>query len=194
MWHRVPIEWTSCENMPGQWTVEWECANLWQWVDNLPALYFCVIRSWHNNNYWMCLHLIFAGVDCGSLEPPPNGSITLDNDRTTFNSSAVYKCNEGFHLNGSANRMCKSNGQWSGSEPICERNCEFFFEQHIFTETVFAKLWLVELFSVWNFWFSITDRSSFSSNSLLSGVLFPFERDRNTCWIRSKNALFWTWW
>ena len=74
----------------------------------------------------MCLHLIFTVVDCGSLEALPNGSITLDNGRTTFNSCAVYKCNEGFHLNGSANRMCKSNGQWSGSEPICERNCEFF--------------------------------------------------------------------
>ena len=31
MWHRVHIEWTSWENMPGWWTVEWECANLWKW-------------------------------------------------------------------------------------------------------------------------------------------------------------------
>ena len=31
-----------------------------------------------------------------------------------------YECEMGFQLVGSANRICQSNEQWSGQEPMCE--------------------------------------------------------------------------
>ena len=37
MWHRVHTEWTSWENLPGWWTLEWECTNLWQWVRSVTS-------------------------------------------------------------------------------------------------------------------------------------------------------------
>ena len=31
-----------------------------------------------------------------------------------------YKCEEGFSLTGSSTRVCRSDGKWSGEEPLCE--------------------------------------------------------------------------
>ena len=41
---------------------------------------------------------------------------------TTFGSTATYQCNEGFNLIGHMQRICQSNGEWSGNEPTCEGN------------------------------------------------------------------------
>ena len=69
--------------------------------------------------------LTLAVVDCGPLESITNGNIDLVNGGTTFNSTAMYNCRSGYHLVGMANRVCQSSGQWSGSTPRCDRNCEF---------------------------------------------------------------------
>ena len=41
-------------------------------------------------------------------------------DGNTFGSQANYSCSEGYVLNGNGTRMCQADGQWSGSEPLCE--------------------------------------------------------------------------
>ena len=41
-------------------------------------------------------------------------------DGNTFGSQANYSCSEGYVLNGNSARMCQADGQWSGSEPLCE--------------------------------------------------------------------------
>ena len=38
----------------------------------------------------------------------------------TVGSTATYRCNTGYNLVGNRQRTCRSNGQWSGEEPICE--------------------------------------------------------------------------
>ena len=68
--------------------------------------------------------LTLTVVDCGTLETITNGNV-LVNGGTTFNSIAMYNCSSGYHLVGMVNRVCQSSGQWNGSAPRCDRNCEF---------------------------------------------------------------------
>ena len=57
-------------------------------------------------------------VSCGNLSSPVDGEVSADGN--TFGSQANYSCSEGYVLNGNSTRMCQSDGQWSGSEPLCE--------------------------------------------------------------------------
>ena len=57
-------------------------------------------------------------VPCGTLNNPTNGEVSADG--STFGSQANYSCSEGYVLNGNSTRMCQADGQWSGSEPLCE--------------------------------------------------------------------------
>ena len=76
--------------------------------------------------------LTLAVIDCGPLESITNGNIVLIDGGTTFNSIAMYKCNSGYHPVGMANRVCQSSGQWSGSTPRCDRNCEYLLIAFIY--------------------------------------------------------------
>ena len=57
-------------------------------------------------------------INCDQLFDPDNGDVELTD--VTEGSTATYTCDEGFDLSGDKFRTCQSNGQWSGSEPICE--------------------------------------------------------------------------
>ena len=65
----------------------------------------------------ICLSHHIAAVDCGTLSHPPNGRV--DVTTTTFGSAALYDCDQGYALSGSAMRNCQANGTWSGTEPTC---------------------------------------------------------------------------
>ena len=61
--------------------------------------------------------LSLPDVDCGSLDDPENGTVSVPD--TTYNSSANYSCDPGYGLIGDAMRTCLGTGSWSGSEPTC---------------------------------------------------------------------------
>lgn len=61
-----------------------------------------------------------TGVDCGVLNAPVNGQISLTG--TTVGNQALYKCDRGFVLIGNDLRICQNNGEWSGVAPVCQRN------------------------------------------------------------------------
>ena len=67
------------------------------------------------------LYFHFTAIPCGNLSSPANGQVILD--ASTFGSQANYSCSEGYILNGNSTRVCQADGQWSGSEPICEGQC-----------------------------------------------------------------------
>ena len=47
----------------------------------------------------------------------PSGVVCYN--RTTAGSEALYICDEGFHQDGAATRVCQSGGVWNGSIPQC---------------------------------------------------------------------------
>ena len=66
-------------------------------------------------------HLVaftYAVIDCGSLQNPENGLVTLT--ETTVGSTASYSCSgSNYDLVGAAERTCQADGMWSGSAPEC---------------------------------------------------------------------------
>ncbi len=62
-------------------------------------------------------------VVCPTLSDPHNGDIVITT--TTVGSSVSYTCRRGYRLDGQTVRECQSNGQWTGSDPVC--SCEFIF-------------------------------------------------------------------
>ena len=70
--------------------------------------------------YMIYVFLSTTAVDCGSLTDPANGSVD-HTAGTTFRQTVNYSCNTGYNLVGNSTRTCNATGQWSGSEPACER-------------------------------------------------------------------------
>ena len=61
--------------------------------------------------------LYTALADCGTPEIPTNGMVKFNS--TILGSITNYKCNEGCTLDGTVQRVCEHNSQWSGSIPQC---------------------------------------------------------------------------
>ena len=59
-------------------------------------------------------------MNCGTLSDPTNGDVNL-NDGTRYGDTAVYSCDAGYILSGTATRTCLSTGSWSGVAPTCNR-------------------------------------------------------------------------
>lgn len=58
-------------------------------------------------------------IDCGAPQVPTNGYVHLSSGTTHLNDYAVYSCATGYSLEGSQQRRCQENGQWSGNMPGC---------------------------------------------------------------------------
>lgn len=56
-------------------------------------------------------------VDCGS--PPSITNATLSYKSTTFSSYAVYRCQQGYSLQGNDRIQCGGSGLWDSSLPVC---------------------------------------------------------------------------
>lgn len=67
---------------------------------------------------WTACILSFLAKDCGPIRTPING--TKHGTKTTYPSRVTVTCNSGFHLRGSSERECMSDGVWSGVEAYCE--------------------------------------------------------------------------
>ena len=67
---------------------------------------------------YICI-LLSTAVDCDTLSNPANGQVSTNG--TTFEQTATYSCNTGYNLMGDNTRTCQATGEWSGSEPTCER-------------------------------------------------------------------------
>lgn len=59
-------------------------------------------------------------VDCGFPPKPKNGRYI--GNKTTFQSSLRFECDEGYDLVGFKERMCTSDKKWSGKDVICAGN------------------------------------------------------------------------
>lgn len=79
-----------------------------------------IVHMYHSKTNFH-FSVITTAVDCGNLADPVNGTVT--HLSTTFQSVAQYGCALGYSLiNGSATRICQSDGVWSGTQPSCQGN------------------------------------------------------------------------
>ena len=62
--------------------------------------------------------IAFVAVNCGALENPNNGSVSVP--ETVFSNMATYVCDTGYVLSGGSTRTCQVTGEWSGNAPTCE--------------------------------------------------------------------------
>lgn len=70
--------------------------------------------AFHDDN----INHYFTAIDCGSLDSPDGGSVSLNGTR--LNSVADYHCNIGYEHFGDIERRCTEEGIWSGNQPSCE--------------------------------------------------------------------------
>ena len=88
-----------------------------EWKHFFCVVCVCVCSYVHTS---IRTFLLLTVVDCGTLPNPSNGSVS-HTAGTTVGQTATYSCNTGYNLVGDNNRTCGATGEWSGSEPTCER-------------------------------------------------------------------------
>ena len=77
-------------------------------------------------SHYLAIFLTYSAVvSCGSLSVTTgaSGGLTLQFSAptATFGTRAVYSCSDrDYQLVGRAERMCGSDGNWTGGEPHCE--------------------------------------------------------------------------
>ncbi|GFT20676.1 CUB and sushi domain-containing protein 3 [Nephila pilipes] len=78
------------------------------------------VRRCESNGFWSGSAPSCEFVDCGTLKNINFGKVTYTDDRTTYNATAEYVCDENYTLVGSGVRRCADDGKWNGTEPRCE--------------------------------------------------------------------------
>lgn len=82
-----------------------------------------MLKAWFSYKCLLTMYLrvfnfyCFVVISCGELPTPPNGNKI--GTQTSYGSTAIFTCDAGFILVGSAVRECLSSGLWSGSETRC---------------------------------------------------------------------------
>ncbi|KAL8570681.1 hypothetical protein ACOMHN_039116 [Nucella lapillus] len=75
-------------------------------------------RQCNESGLWHGPDPVCQPVACQKLSDPNHGQVNATN--ITFQSEAVYACDEGYNIVGDASRTCTAEARWSGSEPQCQ--------------------------------------------------------------------------
>ncbi len=83
-----------------------------------------IIRKSTKSMHSLMLHAMHAGIQCEELPPVGNGSISYHIGTSFLGTIAMYKCEDGFFLDGDDERNCitgeaGSRTVWTGQEPQC---------------------------------------------------------------------------
>jgi len=57
-------------------------------------------------------------LDCGPLTAPTNGKVDTT-EGTKYQSVAVFSCNDGYNLVGTAQTECAADATWDTAAPTC---------------------------------------------------------------------------
>ncbi|KTF78296.1 hypothetical protein cypCar_00011763 [Cyprinus carpio] len=63
-------------------------------------------------------------ITCPNPHVFENGVVIPYKDKYYVNDTTTYSCNSDYTFRGSAVRVCKPNGKWSGSTPICRHDSD----------------------------------------------------------------------
>ena len=67
----------------------------------------------------MDLAYLNTAVQCPPIGSPVNGSLLISGTGV-YQDTALYVCEDGLNLVGVSERVCQSDGTWSGSAPTCQ--------------------------------------------------------------------------
>ena len=73
--------------------------------------------TWSTNSFPICQE-----INCPQLPRVVNGQL-FKIEGYKIGNSAVYRCEDGYTLNGSSSVTCQSNGRWSEPPRCCARDC-----------------------------------------------------------------------
>ncbi|XP_073680385.1 complement factor B-like [Garra rufa] len=95
-----------------------------------PNGYYPSVRSRHcQYGLWTSTTKIIKTPECKKITCPnprvfKNGEVIPYKDKYYVNDTTTYSCPSDYMFRGSAVRVCKPNGKWSGSTPICGDNID----------------------------------------------------------------------
>ncbi|KTF85756.1 hypothetical protein cypCar_00005739 [Cyprinus carpio] len=81
------------------------------------------------NEHWTTKTKMKKNPECKKITCPnprvfENGEVAPYKEKYYVNDTTTYSCNSDYTFRGSAVRVCKPNGKWSGSTPICGRDSD----------------------------------------------------------------------
>uniref|UniRef100_A0A672KZ14 C3/C5 convertase n=1 Tax=Sinocyclocheilus grahami TaxID=75366 RepID=A0A672KZ14_SINGR len=92
--------------------------------------YYPSVQSRHcQNEHWTSKTKIIKTPECKKITCPnprvfKNGEVIPYKEKYYVNDTTTYSCHTDYTFRGSAVRVCKPNGKWSGSTPICGRDSD----------------------------------------------------------------------
>ncbi|XP_016348823.1 complement factor B-like [Sinocyclocheilus anshuiensis] len=95
-----------------------------------PNGYYPSVQSRHcQDEHWTSKIKISKTPECKKITCPnprvfKNGEVIPYKDKYYVNDTTTYSCHSDYKFRGSAVRVCKPNGKWSGSTPICGRDSD----------------------------------------------------------------------
>eukprot|EP00058_Branchiostoma_floridae_P008085 XP_002593573.1 hypothetical protein BRAFLDRAFT_125152 [Branchiostoma floridae] len=96
-------------------TVTYKCNLGYRLPGSAVTQITCGTSGWSSNNPPAC-----QINTCAQLPVPPNGRYNyLSGANATYNSVIQYTCNNGYNIQGSAQRQCQADGTWSGTDVQC---------------------------------------------------------------------------
>ncbi|RXN19432.1 complement factor B-like protein [Labeo rohita] len=73
---------------------------------------------------YVFIHAFILEITCPNPHVFENGEVIPYKDKYYVNDTTTYSCHSDYMFRGSAVRVCKPNGKWSGSTPICGRDSD----------------------------------------------------------------------
>ncbi|XP_065916119.1 uncharacterized protein [Dysidea avara] len=77
-------------------------------------------RTCQSNTTWNGTDVMCTPVSCQQLATAPNNGM-IDCTGNMFEDTCTFSCDQGYELNGSENRTCRSDKIWSGTEAMCTK-------------------------------------------------------------------------
>nr|XP_060630360.1 P-selectin-like [Anolis sagrei ordinatus] len=110
---------SSCFHIHGEFQYQSNCTfNCDEGFSLLgEGMILCTARGQWTNATPVC-----QAIECPKLEAPKNGQLNCSHPHGYFayNSSCAFSCDVGFVRVGSEMLNCMAQGEWTGSEPVCE--------------------------------------------------------------------------